>query len=95
MSLKASNLFKKVTSDYLFILQSSTFVPPSGLIQIRMPKEWAVILPSSSLQISLKGSWTSDQLAYTYSIDDKTSLDHSYLNIVNSFSWPSRNSLTI
>jgi hypothetical protein len=76
------------------VLQSSTFVPPLGLIQIKLPIAWAAILPDPPV-ISLKGSWTTDQLSYTFTLDKLSDPKNYLLKIVSNFAWPNRNSITI
>lgn len=44
VSLKASNYYQAVKSDYSFTLQNTKQVPAKGVIVMEFPSDWATIL---------------------------------------------------
>jgi len=53
MTMSSSNLFKGVTSNYAFTLQSTAFLPAHGKIILHLPIEWGSIIPDGYLMDSI------------------------------------------
>jgi hypothetical protein len=100
----SSSYFKLVSSDYVFSLQASNTLPPSGLIYIKFPSEWGAQLPATAgnkdWPFSVKGEWTLQSLSYfcTYTFQQAapgTTVSYDVLEININFEWPAKSSLFI
>ena len=92
MNIDATSLYKAVSCDYIFALQTSSTVPAGGQIFLKFPTEWASQTLSDGYSINgLSGSFTSSVLTYSqsYSVAD------SLLTINPNFNWPAKKTLYI
>jgi hypothetical protein len=96
----STSYFKQVSSDYRFELQTSTTLPPLGIIKLLIPNEFAAIIPASpSKQVpdTITGSWTLNSLSYTVTYDAGAPYAPTYtaLVITPNFQWPAKTTLYI
>lgn len=90
MSIKATSLYKSVSCDYVFALQSSSNLPAGGQIFLQFPSEWSSVTLASFTQISgLIGSFTSAVLTYSQSYSSDI------LTLTPNFQWPAKTTLYV
>jgi hypothetical protein len=91
-----SSLYSEVSSEYKFSIQNTNRLPPKGILNIQMPKNWSKLIRSEGeIEVSsLSGGFTKSKLLYT-SLVIRQPDESILLQIIPDFEWPSKEKLII
>jgi hypothetical protein len=91
-----SSLYSEVSSEYKFTIQNTNRLPPKGILNIQMPKNWSMLMRSEAeVEVSsISGGFTKSKLLYT-SLVIRQPDESILLQIIPEFEWPSKEKLVI